>query len=321
MKLLDLPVEIIDEIIDLTLPSSFEPFALCCRAIYTRASSKIARHNSLKKRWRCTTIGYRHRGDILRILCEIACDPLVGRYIESLSLRYHAGGPNVDTTNDGFTSNEDIMELIKNMVTRSECFDKAGVDAQLWWEDVLEEIEVRNAAGDDRDDDDAVCMTVSLLSQLPNLQTLQLPSGWYRHLGSHALDADGEKRLIAVLDAMVDTANSNQNQDRALGNLRIILPSFERGYEQRAAFQVLEPFMRLKSLEELYGTSCIATNDDYYTGKHFEWRFPETTSSLRKVELRHCCMDAAGISVLLTHAPLLSIFTYTHEYKWYVMST
>jgi hypothetical protein len=320
MKLLDLPVEIIDEIISQSLPSGFEAFALCCHAIYTRAVPKITRHNSLKRRWMCTTIaGSKNCSDILRILCEIACDPLVGRYIESLSLRGRGGGPNVDTKNDEFRSNEGIMESIKNMVLKSECFGSAGVDRQLWWEDILREVDLDSEDGDNRDGLGAVHTTVSLLGQLPNLQTLQLPSGWYRRCRAYTVKSDAEKRAVAVLDAMVKAANDSHDQDQALGKLRIIVPSTEQGYEERAPFQVLECFMRLKSLEELYSTSCLAI-DDGNTGIPFQWRIPEMNSNLRRIELAYCCMDEAGISVLLAHTPHLSVFRYMHECKWCVTS-
>jgi hypothetical protein len=79
----------------------------------------------------------------------------------------------------------------------------------------------------------------------------------------------------------------------------------------------LEPFMRLKSLRELYSTSCLAI-DDGYTGMPFHWRFPGINSNLRRVELAYCCMDAEGISVLLRQTPCLQIFRYLHECKWCV---
>jgi hypothetical protein len=322
MQLLDLPADIIDEIIGHSLPSGFEAFALCCRAIYTRAAPKIARHNLLKQRWKCTTIaGSKNQSDILRILCEIACDPLVGQYIESLSLRGHGGGPNVDTKNDRFKSDEKVMTSIKNMVLHSECFNNAGVDAQLWWEVMLQgfglENEAENEDNNHRPYHRVAYATVTLLNQLPNLQALELPPEWYSLNNNRTPLPEAEERLEAVLKTMVEASNSSGNRNQPLAKLRIILPSTREGYEERNPFRVLEPFVRLNSLEELYSTSCLAI-DDGYTGMAFHWRFPGINSSLRRVELAYCCMDAEGISVLLRHTPCLEIFRYLHECKWCV---
>lgn len=66
MSLLDLPLELLDEIINLTYPFDIEAFALSCKAVYVRSVSQLTRHNALEKTWRSTTTNY-HRGAILRI--------------------------------------------------------------------------------------------------------------------------------------------------------------------------------------------------------------------------------------------------------------
>jgi hypothetical protein len=125
-----------------------------------------------------------------------------------------------------------------------------------------------------------------------------------------------ERNLLSMLDAMVKSSNSNNHRERALGKLQFILPTMEEGYEERAPFQCLEPFMGLNTLRELYATPCLAI-DDRYTGIAFQWRNSEVSSSLRRVELKSCIMDEEGISVLLSHTPLLEVFRYSHETKWH----
>ena len=314
MALLDLPVEILDQIIGLTLPSGIEAFALCCKAVHTRAASEILRHNSLKQQWRCTAITNHHRGDILRILYEISCNPLIGQYIESLILWDREQGP--DGGDSHFQLSAEVMGPLKKTVLDFECLNDAGVDADDWWEEILREH--KRGIADSRGDEEALYTTISLLAQLPNLKTLELPPGWYDRSRQYERNKERtEKRLLAVLDAMIEQSNSNACHGKALGKLEFILPSMEEGYdEERAPLQCLEPFMKLKSLKELYATSCLAV-DDGYTGIPFQWRFPETNSSLTRVELTFCCMDADGISVLLSHTPLLSVFKYSHETKWH----
>jgi hypothetical protein len=316
MTLLDLPLEILDEIIDLTLPSGIEAFALCCKAIYIRAASQLQRHNSLKRQWSCTAFSNHRRAGILRILYAISCDPLAAQYIQALDLYDHGQMPDT-TSDDDFPLNDEVKESIKKTILESECFHDSGVDVDEWCGELWKEYEW-GAKGDGIDEENALHTTVSLLAQLPNLKSLQLPPGWYDRSRQYEREEEenAEKRMMAVLDAMINLANGDGVRGKPLGKLGFIIPSMEGGYEERAPFQCLEPFMRLKSLSELYATSCLAV-DDGYTGIAFEWRIPALNSSLRRVELTHCTMDEEGISQLLSHTPLLEVFKYHHETKWH----
>jgi hypothetical protein len=316
MALLDLPVEILDEIIDLTLPSGIEAFALCCKAVYTRAATQIQRHNSLKQRWRCTAFSNNRRAGILRILYAISCDPLAAQYIESLDL-YDRGRIPGTTSDDDFPLNEEVKASIKKIISEAECFHCSGVDVDEWCEELWKEYE-RGPDEESRGEEHALHTTVSLLGQLTNLTKLQLPPGWYDRSRQYEREEEQsmERRLLAVLDAIVKDANSDDRLGKPLGKLEFIMPSMDEGYEERAPFQCLEPFIGLKSLKELYATSCLAL-DDGYTGIAFQWRIPEMNSSLRRVELTYCTMDDEGISQLLSHTPLLEVFKYHHETKWH----
>ena len=316
MALLDLPLELLDEIIDLTLPSGIEGLALCCKAVHTRAASQIQRHNSLKQQWKHTTISNHHRAYILRILYEISCDPLVGQYIESLSL-WDRTTVAQDSDDAEFPLTEDVKRSIKDMFLRSECFDDAGIDRDEWCEQLWTEYE-KGREDEGRGEEHALHTTVSLLGELPNLRTLQLPPGWYDRSRQYERDEEQQKErsLVSMLDAMVKSSNRDNNRGKALGKLESILPSMEEGYEERAPFQNLEPLFGLKSLKELYVTSCLAI-DDGYTGSPFRWRNPELNSSLRRVELTSCTMDEEGLCTFLSHTPFLEVFRYSHETKWH----
>jgi hypothetical protein len=316
MALLDLPLELLDEIIDLTLPFGIEAFALSCKAVHTRAASQIQRHNSLKQQWRCIAFSNNRRAGILRILHEISCDSLVEQYIESLDLWDHQRLPDTPGDDD-FPLYEEVKESIKKTISESECFLNSGVDVEEWCEELWKEYK-KGSEDEGRGEEHALHTTVSLLGQLPNLKSLQLPPGWYDGSRNYKREEEQntEKRLMAVLDALVKTANCDDGREKPLGKLSFIMPSMDMGYEERAPFQCLEPFMGIKSLKELYATSCLAV-DDGYTGIAFQWRIPELNSSLRRVELTSCTMDEEGISQLLSHTPLLEVFRYSHEVKWH----
>ncbi|KAF2175947.1 hypothetical protein K469DRAFT_701270 [Zopfia rhizophila CBS 207.26] len=318
MVLLHLPPEILDEIISLTLPSGIEAFALCCKAVNARAASQIQRHNTLKRQWKYTAHNSARRGDTLRMLYEISRDSLVALYIESLNLwdRRQLGNVSRDprrlVTGDfvNFRADEEAMERIRAMVMGSEYLENAGVDAEEWWGKMMKEDE----AGDE-DYDDAPYTVVSLLGLLPNLKTLQLPHRWY-DVRPFENAKDDVKRLVSVLDAIVESSNGGNDSEKPLEKLETMLPFMPAGYEERAGLQCVQPFMPLKSMRELYAVSCLAV-DDQYTGIPFQWRFPELNSPLRRVELAYCCMDADGISLLLSHTPSLAVFRYSHQTKWH----
>ncbi|KAH7083284.1 hypothetical protein BKA63DRAFT_149201 [Paraphoma chrysanthemicola] len=150
------------------------------------------------------------------------------------------------------------MELIKAMVVRSELFETAGVDPEDWWSAMTKEN--FDSDEDDLRDDDALHTTISLLSLLPNLKTLQLPSGWYDRAGQRWRNGwqDTKARLTAMTDALVAASKSSE---RALSKLQYIIPSTEQGYESRHDLQCLEPLMRMHALEEMYIVSCIAMDE------------------------------------------------------------
>ncbi|KAF2834030.1 hypothetical protein CC86DRAFT_312307, partial [Ophiobolus disseminans] len=311
MELLDLPVELLDQILDLTLPSGLESFALSCKAVYARAAAQILRHKTLKQQWRRTTFTNHHRGDLFRILYDISRDALAGQYVEVLDFlnAHHA----CEGCDEDFRVSKEVMQQIKTTVLDSALFEIACVDATEWWDAIA--AQQKSGGPNGYGDVDAVHAFTSLMDQLPNLKTLQLPPGWY-NAWSLDYDTDTETNLTAVFDVMIQASSIDDGRGRPLGKLGFLLPTEDVGHDDRAPFQRLEPFMGLKTLRELYATNCVAC-DDGYTGLPFEWRFPETRSSLRRVELTCCCMDADGISQLLSHTPLLVVFRYSHECKWH----
>lgn len=97
MVLLDLPDEILLDIIKETIPEHFEDFALSCKATYRICGQFLLNHNRLRKRFRhfsydradCVLNG---EDDIacyspFQLLTRIADDPIISRYIVSADFR------------------------------------------------------------------------------------------------------------------------------------------------------------------------------------------------------------------------------------------
>ncbi|KAF2846731.1 hypothetical protein T440DRAFT_471618 [Plenodomus tracheiphilus IPT5] len=306
MRLLDLPPEIIDLIIDRSTPEGLENFALSCSAVYRRARSIIQHHNAYKRQWGSTTNATRaRRGDTLAVLHEIAREPRIARYIESLSLWDRRTAEDVTDTAviDNFRDSDEAMNNIKDLLHHAEYF--ANADVGQWWTQILEEDQRPETEGIDK-----LFATVALLSLLPNLKTLQLPDRWHEVRETEAAEA-----LVPSVEALVNMANTAGSRSRPLASLETILPFVEEGYDVRVGLQCLQPFMVLNSIRNLYAVSCVAVQDDW-AGIPFFWPNPSLKSPLTKIEFACCCMDASALSVLLANTPALTVFRYSHQSKW-----
>jgi hypothetical protein len=308
MGLLDLPPEILDLIIDITVPSGLESFVLSCKAVFERAKSQIAHHNELKRRWGHTSnagIGYARRGDTLKILHEIAQEPIIAEYIESLSLwdRRHDHELDASLIDNDFREDGTAMRRIKDLLQNAEYY--AMADRDEWWQQIQEE----DAVGEDAHID-KLYATVALLALLPNLKVLQLPDRWHEVRKGEAAES-----LVPAVESLVTMSNSSRRRLSPLSSLSTILPFVEEGYDVRAGLQCLQPFMCLHSIRNLYAVSCIAVEDDW-GNVPFEWPNPIVKSPLTRIELASCCMDAGGLSILVKNTPSLTVFRYSHQTKW-----
>ena len=301
MSLVDLPLELLDKIIDLTLPHGIEAFTLTCKAVYNCAESQIKRHNALKRQWKHTV----HSGDPLVVIHDIIRSPLVGLYIEWLDL----WGRRNPATGDSEAPHlhGEPMDKIQKTVLASEVLQNTAVDPEEWWNTMTKEQKDSFSGKSET----ATYTIVFLLSMLPNLKMLQLPPAW----ADVSLGEDDNPELwVTVLDVIAERANRSGGSGNALAMLEYMLPCMSQGYEERASLLCVQSFMLLKTMAHMDLVSLLAI-DDGYTGIPYQWRYPNLSSPLRRVEFAFCCMDADGISELLGHTPSLEVFRYSHQSK------
>lgn len=306
MSLLSLPLEIIDVILDLSVPFGIEGLSLASKAIHGRATSQIERHNALKRQWRRANNFRPGRvDDTLGILDAIARDPLVAEYIEILDLWDVRSLSDEDDDFLDFRHDPDSLERVKTLVTSADFLVEAGIDTEAWWNRMMEEEGTRT----DEDNTEVSCTTITLLGLLPNLQSIRLDPGWQ----NFAPEQPQYSLLQAGLQSIIKRASQ---AGRPLSQIRTILPYMHPGYEEKAALQSVQPFLELGSISELYLVSAVAV-DDGYTGYPFRWHTPTLAPQLTRIELVASCMNDEGISELLRHTPNLSVFKYSHETKWH----
>ncbi|OAL51607.1 hypothetical protein IQ07DRAFT_385962 [Pyrenochaeta sp. DS3sAY3a] len=310
MPLLDLPLEILDLIIDHAPPTGFESFVLSCRTIYGRAGSQIQQHNAMKREWAHTTnASPTCRSDTLGLLYQISCDPHITYYIRSLSLWDHRIEEDISEDPDeyDFRGDEEAMDGIKTLLSSSEFLGDNNVEE--WWE-LIKEKDFERSYDDSLETIDNLYAVVALLSLLPNLRTLQLPDSWHEVRSN-----ENAASLVPVIESLVSLSNSPGLGLKPLAELETIMPFVEEGYDIKVGLQCLQPFMTLKSLRNLYAVSCVAVDDDW-AGIPFHWPNPEIKSPLTRIELVSCCMDANALAILLAQTPALTIFRYSHQTKW-----
>jgi hypothetical protein len=307
MGLLDIPPELIDLIIDITVPDGLESFALSCKTVYGRAKSQIAHHNELKKRWSHTTNAHPAlRGDTLSVLYEISREPIVAEYIRFLGLwdRRTEAEVDHDLKRYDFRKDQIAMERIKSLLRSAQYY--ADADPEEWWPQILDE----DAAGEDTSVD-KLYATVALLALLPNVKTLQLPDRWHE-----VRKAEAAETLVPYVEKLISMSNDSTRRLRPLALLETMLPFVEEGFDVRVGLQCLQPFMCLKSIRHIFAVSCVAVEDDWGDVPTFEWPRPSIKSPMTRIELVSCCVDAGGLSRMLANTPAVSIFKYSHQTKW-----
>ena len=327
MSLYDLPDELLDHIIGLTVPEGIESFALSCKTIYNIAEPQITQHNTYKRRWKhfaYADFQLPEPGPTLRpqtalqLIHAIALDPLIAQYIESARLwvdpsKIYRHRNLLSTAQSRFEQDEASLTAIRRLLRDSRYLKAANQDPDLW---------LRRIQLDDKFADEAPTnfATAFLLTLLPNVKALGLPQGWANlprpEEDYRAGQLDATQDIWPVLNAITRAANGATSRNTALAKLERILPYANKGYDQRNALQELEPFFTAPSIKEVYACNCVAV-DDGYTGILFSWRHSDLVSSLRKVELVACCIDSDGITELIKHTPQLKCLRYSHATKWH----
>ncbi|KAI0388694.1 hypothetical protein F5Y17DRAFT_185475 [Xylariaceae sp. FL0594] len=85
-SLIDTPVEMVDVIIQHTLPEGFESLALTCKRLHALCTPYIQRHNQLKCEWNFFRYGKSGYYSAIELILRIAMEPIVIRYIKHADL-------------------------------------------------------------------------------------------------------------------------------------------------------------------------------------------------------------------------------------------
>ncbi|KAI3331825.1 hypothetical protein HD806DRAFT_478422 [Xylariaceae sp. AK1471] len=313
MPLLDLPVELLSQIIQESTPEGFENLVLSCKRLYTVGHSFIGQHSTRKKKYKNVTIVATNSLVGLYWLDQIALEPILPLYMNNVDLRGQVSGIDYDIDADtrqistemfGIGDPHLMIQRVKGIIERSRYLAFEGLDPSFWTEQILSDV------GDhDQYSDHHMFLGLLFLTLLPNVTNLTLP--WISE--PWALHGDGDRsrrECKRLLDVLRDEGRSGR-ACRALGKLKRLNYRLRPNYDVREPLESILPLLVLPKLEELYASSLVAI-DFFYD---LVWPYAGIESNLKTIHLAHCCMDAKSISEFLAHMPHLTSFKYAHAAK------
>jgi hypothetical protein len=316
-SLLDLPLELLVQIVRETIPADLEATALCCKNLFVASAPFRAEYATRRKRFRNFTFSRkveepggveksssghywdeitRETGIRIRttrdLLEQIALDHSVAEYIQSVDLRNEEEEEDEEVMN---SLEAEVPETLRNLVVTSPFIKAVGGNPDEWIGGIQYS---------------AIEADVFLLTLLSQVRKVALHPRWAE------LDPS-DKCVWPVLELIMHRANHSEEFPAApLSMLSVLQPSCDIGYEERSPLTPFVPFLTINSVSEVSLSSCIF-KDDGYTGKPFDPLVECYSTNLRKLVLEACVAGPEELSQLLSRIPNLEIFEFSHETKWH----
>ncbi|KAK5168782.1 uncharacterized protein LTR77_006091 [Saxophila tyrrhenica] len=294
MSLLNLPVELLEQIIQETMPDEYEPFMLSCKTIYNTGLKLIDRHNTLQRTFSKLDFSsvFNQKADgSMKFLGQVAQEPLIVRYVKSATTS--AKGKLVDIVA------QDLNELCLLLHEDGQALQRlvsssSSPDIREIWVSSFSTHPTNSLSRSLGDLIQAHSWRVILISLLENVSTLVLPRKWLNPLAAPA------SKLLSSI-----ASRASRTRIGPLSRLET-LESWCHD-DDRIALQDLEAFLVLPKLHHVLCAGYVAAVDEHLNVP-FNWRHPDLTSELCKIELAFCCISGTELDKLLPHTPKLQIF-------------
>ncbi|KAI1296410.1 F-box domain protein [Xylaria venustula] len=296
---IDLPNELLDEIIQHSLPEGFESLALTCKELYALCTPFIKQHNHLRRSFRAFVYCDYPREPSTKIIFQafdliarIAAEPIVARYIIDANFGYdsfpsRARAPaDVPDMNDGGP--------LATLFADSPYLARAGLDWREYYTLIEEELKQRPCYSQHA--------AAFVLTLLPNVKQLTLPKAW-----------KPSEKTDRLLEAIVHEARPLNSSCTApsLAGVAAFEVSQRRLGESPFDLNVAVPFLALPRLRELRSNSCLAIGS---TSMSLTYRAPYRLCGefLETANFSSCCFDEETIAKFLKHTPRLRTLEYSH---------
>lgn len=344
MSILTLPNEILQRIISLVGPETFEEIVLVCKRLYHASSPFLKEHNVMRKRFRHFRFSSRDDSSldsvsseqdaaeakapdededgeqdsivihsVLELLQYIARHPVVARYMISADLSHDALG---ETVYDAQEAEKPLIvgdtAGILRLLQASPYLNKRGYDPSAW-------LEAMEQTMDGHAD-------VFLLTLLPNVEELVISgrmadSSYYVREDQDGQDGKAASPILqcrSVLEDIVDDANQNPQSDAALSRLRVVENNCleDDDYDTKNDLTAVSSLLAIRSVCRFYGSSFVAMEDGY-TGIGFHPRYKRLSPNLEQVVLECSILGALSASKLFSRIDNLKVFRLSWTVKYH----
>jgi hypothetical protein len=288
MQLLDLPLDILQLIVDATIPESIENLALTCWPIYMASESALRRYNSLYRPFKILT----HSGRNEEVACfklvhRIAHDHLVARSIVSAHL-VGTDRPEDDYEEDSSFS----LVAIKSLLEQSWYLKRAEIDPTNFLD--TWRVALWRPHG-----------YIFLFTLLSNLSELSLPFMWDLVVNRSTGQAENAWKL---LNAIVERANDPTEPSAGLSNLTTINPSDRCSVYMHTYL----PFLSIRSVRNVYLFSC-QNPVDHERSPFKPARYPSLGQHIEVIEMAASDIFGDYMKELLRQASNLRCFRYNQQ--------
>ena len=295
MALTHLPTELLDKILEQTLPEGFESVALTCRDIYQLCKPFIKHHNTLRSQFRKFTY-YEKMADpsftirtAIGFIRRIAVEPVVARYIRHADFE-------VDTRSKPheFLPSVNSKEAIVRLLADSSYLEQAGLDWKEYYAKIEEDLKAPRYSQH---------AAAFLLTLLPNVEKLTLP----RLLKPN----DATDKLIEAV--VLKAKQSHLPYDKpSLAQITKFGSSVSLVLHARFDLDWAIPFLALPRIRSFRGPRCV-TPDDGYKSIISKDPYHGVGETLEAVHLVSCCINEVGIADFLRHTTRLRTLRYSHS--------
>lgn len=310
-----LPNELISLVICHTIPESFEGIALSCKWVHNLCIPFIAEYKRLSRalksfeyrKYDTASLGKHAIKSAFELILEIAKNPVIARYIEVAAFSKDCFFVELG---DIITPDEREGELILQLLAGSDYLKQAGIDPEEFFFSIQESV---LDSGDDSADwhwyieqlrfsvysQDAAAF---LLTLLPNLKSLKLPSGW-----TPTRESDN------LIEAIVARSKTAQNclVTTSLGQTQAITSGID--YEDQPD-QPDQLGIHLKKVDNLLAlpnvSSFVATGYCIRGANSMSFAL---YSNLTSIQFVNCYLNHEAISRLLQHTPSITLLKYFHS--------
>ncbi|KAF2762897.1 hypothetical protein EJ05DRAFT_534361 [Pseudovirgaria hyperparasitica] len=330
--LMDLPIDIFRLLISELPPDDYVAFMMTCKSLFTIGEFRVDHHMEMTHRYQFACFPPERNAEFVRrdevpstkaseFLSKVAREPEILDYIRYLDMnsdQLHVGEEiwsrdnvygGLEKTRENLWRREAETGALRKLLDQNWYLKQASQNIDKWL-DAMKDVGEFHAE-------------VCLLTLLPNVKELCLPSEWtdvpekyfQRIRDDEVVEADCDAgRVLRLIATQANKARSIEVA--SLAKLERLIPWCEIAHDVRPFMSSVTPFIAINSMKQWTARGLIAL-DDGYTGFPFQPQFDQFSVNLSEVTLQGCILGGDEAFNLTSRLPALRSFEYSHDVKWH----